>query len=128
MLPGTARPLIALPFLDLPSGSLKLGIQHVHRAPKHVRVTNAWHDVHLSEPLHWRLSGADLRGCIDRVVRHYYGVWPEIGGNRCRPSVGRVQQHGLSHGLQIPDLSFGMSILVVRLDACVRDRLARHLY
>ena len=92
-----------------------LVIGHIHWAPKVVPVLGIFLDVRLCEDgVRGILVGIVKPGSgVNGLVRHPCGVWPEIRSDGIKPSLIGMYHGGPSHLLEVPDVHFGLYVLVV---------------
>ena len=113
--PGSLHPLASFRSLAL----LDLIIGHVHWAPEVVPVLGIFLDVRLCK---YRVRGS-LVGVVkpgsgvNGLVGNPFGVWPEIRSDGIGPSLIGIYHGGSCHLLEVLDVHFGLSVLVVSVDA-----------
>ena len=61
------------------------------------------------------------RRCVDRIARHSYGVWPEVGRDLLGPFPPALDHHGPRDLLETSDPGFGFSILMMGVDSSHSD-------
>ena len=99
---------------------LDLTIGHVHWAPEVVPVLRIFLDVRLCEDrVQGSLFGVVNPGSgVNGLVGHPCGVWPEIWSDGIGLSLIGVYNGVSCHLLEVSDAHFGLSFLVVSVDAC----------
>ena len=120
--PGSLHPLASFRSLAL----LDLTIGHVHWEPEVIPVLGVFLDVRLCKYRVWgSLVGVVKAGSVvNGLVGHPCGVWPEIRSDGIGPSLIGMYHGGSCHLLEMSDAHFGLSVMVVIVDA--REGKALH--
>ena len=113
--PGSLHPLASFRSLAL----LDMIIGNVHWEPEVVPVLGILLDVRLCEDrVRGSLFGVVKPGSgVNGIICHSCGVWPYIRSDGIRPSLVCMYHEGFYHILEVSDAHFGLSVLVVSVDA-----------